>query len=579
MTQAKRGYVRAAWALAKIYWSSEDKWWAWGLLVAVGFLTLLSVGLNLGLNIWRGAFFNAVQQLDENAFFFQIGVFAGLSAVLVAIFVYQTYLQQMLQIRWRRWLTRRYLNAWLDERAYYRLQISDGGTDNPDQRIADDLDRFTKHTLLLTVGTTSFLSAALSLVVFGVMLYGLSGTLAIPLGSWGKFELPGYLMWAAFIYAVGGTWFTFKIGRPLVRLNFDQQRYEADFRFSLVRLRENTESVAFYGGEAREFGTFTDRFTNVVGNFWSIMKRVKVLGWYTKTYDQIAVVFPFLVAGPQLFSGQMQLGGLMQTAAAFFEVQVALSFIVKNYIEIAEWQSVVERLSTFDRRVREIAAAARAPQQIEVTTSGTGFEVVDLELDLPDGTPLLREVGFDVAEGEALLIAGPTGTGKSTLLRAIAGIWPYGRGRIRLGKGDCLFLPQRPYLPLGTLRNAVLYPREHISVPEARIVAVLREVELPELVGELDSVQNWSQRLSLGEQQRLAFARVLLTEPDMIFLDEASSALDEASETHLYRLLRGASWKPTIVSVGHRGTLRALHDRVLDLGAMCTRRQGLTVVR
>jgi len=579
MADGKRRTLRDAWQLAKPYWWGDDKGWASALLVAVAFLTLFSVGINFALNIWRGAFFNAVQQLDEHQFFVQIGWFLLLSLISVGVFVYQLYLQQMLQIRWRRWLTPRFLNAWLNERAYYRLQVSTGGTtDNPDQRIADDLERFTRHSLLLTVGTTSFLSATVSLVVFGIMLYGLSGTLEIPLGPLGKFELPGYLMWAALLYAVVGTWLTFKIGRPLVRLNFDQQRFEADFRFSLVRLRENTESVAFYSGEPRELCTFADRFSNVVTNFWGIMRRVKVLGWYTKSYDQLAIVFPFLVAGPELFSGRMQLGGLMQTAAAFFEVQVAMSFIVKNYIEIAEWQSVVERLIGFDRRIREIAAAARAPQQIVITCEPGGLDVADLELDLPDGTPLLRDVSFSVPPGEALLISGPTGIGKSTLLRAIAGIWPYGRGQIRMCEGRSLFLPQRPYLPLGSLRNAVLYPREDVAVPAERIAAVLREVGLPELIDELDSEQNWSDRLSLGEQQRLAFARVLLIEPTIVFLDDASSALDEAAEAHLYRILHHAPWKPALVSVGHRGTLRGYHDRVLDLGAMSKRRVALSVV-
>jgi putative ATP-binding cassette transporter len=290
------------------------------------------------------------------------------------------------------------------------------------------------------------------------------------------------------------------------------------------------------------------------------------------------VIIPFIIAAPRFFSKEMPLGGLMQTSAAFFEVQVALSFIVKNYTEIAEWQSVVQRLSGFDRRVHEIAAAARAPQQIALRGSGSGIEVTDLELDLPDAMPLLREVAFSVTPGEALLIAGPSGTGKSTLLRAIAGIWPYGRGNIRISEGSCLFLPQRPYLPLGSLRNAVLYPREDAAVPPERVAVVLRDVGLPELVAELDSVQNWSYRLSLGEQQRLAFARVLLIQPTLVFLDEATSALDEAGEAHLYRLLRAASWRPTIVSVGHRATLRAFHDSVLDLGAMCKRRVTLAVV-
>jgi putative ATP-binding cassette transporter len=576
--EIKRGIWREGWRLAKPYWSSEDKLWAWGLLAVVIVLNFLSVAIIVLLNKWRKDVFDALQHYDKAEFLWQIGVYGVLSVLSITFLVYQTYLGQMLQIRWRRWLTRRYVNAWLDERAYYRLQISDSGTDNPDQRIAEDLDRFTKYSISLTVGTTGFLNAGITVVSFLAILWTISGPMTIPLGPWGQVVVPGYMVWVALIYAVGGTWLTFKIGRPLVRLNFDQQRYEADFRFSLVRLRENTESVALYRGEGRELGNFMDRFTYVVDNFWSIMKRVKLLGWYTRTYDQVAVIFPFIVAAPMFFARKMEIGGLMQTAGAFFELQVALSYLIKNYIDIAEWQSVVQRLSGFDRRVHEIAAAARAPQQIEVRTAGSGIEVSELELDLPDGTALLRDVSFTVEAGEALLIAGPTGTGKSTLLRAIAGIWPFGRGRIRLGDANCLFLPQRPYLPLGTLRHAVLYPREDLAVPTAKIAAVLREVGLPELVDELDAAQNWAHRLSLGEQQRLAFARVLLIQPAVVFMDEASSALDEACEAMLYRLLRAAPWRPTIVSIGHRSTLRAFHDALIDLGAMSKRRPNLTVV-
>lgn len=577
--EKRRGVWREAWRLARPYWSSEDKWWAWGLVAALVVLNLFSVAVNVYLNTWRRAVFNALQDYQASEFVYQILAFGVASLLLIVFVVYLTYLAQMLQIRWRRWLTGKYLNAWLSERAYYKLQVTGDGTDNPDQRIAEDLDRFARYSLALTLGPTGFFTAGVTLVSFLIILWTISGDLAIPLGDFGSLTIPSYMVWVALLYAIAGTWVTFKIGRPLVGLSFDQQRFEADFRFSLVRLRENTESVALYRGETRELGTFTERFTFVVGNFWAIMKRVKILGWYTKSYDQLAIIFPFVVAAPQYFATkQMQIGGLMQIAAAFFELQVALSYLIKNYVDIAEWQSVVQRLSGFDRRVHEIAAAARAPQQIKVTTTATGAQVSALELDLPDGTALLRDVTFTVAQGESLLIAGSTGTGKSTLLRAIAGIWPYGRGDIRLPEGTCLFLPQRPYLPLGSLQYAVLYPREDLNVPVARISTILREVGLPELVTELDAVQNWSARLSLGEQQRLAFARVLLIQPTIVFLDEASSALDETGEAQLYRLLRTAPWHPTIVSVGHRGTLRAFHDSVLDLNAMCMRRAGLTVV-
>jgi len=567
MSEKKRGFLHDTWRLAKPYWRSEDRWWAWGLLVAVVALNLTSVYISVRFNTWNRDFFNAIQQYDWEAFKYQFIVFGVIAASAIVVTVYQIYLQQMLQIRWRRWLTRRYLDLWLDERAYYRLQLEGTGTDNPDQRISDDLDRFTRSSIALTIGTNGFLNAGVTLISFLGILWGLSGSAAIPLGPLGEVEIPGYMVWFALVYAVGGTWLTFKIGRPLVRLNFDQQRYEADFRFSMVRLRENTESVALYGGEGRERRNFIDRFGYVVGNFWSIMKRVKRLNWYTSGYTQVAIVFPYLVAAPRYFAKQISFGDLQQTADAFGQVQTSLSFIVNSYAEIAEWQSVVQRLSGFDRRARDIAAAARAKQPIEVTRGGDGLAVDHLDVDLPDGSALLRGVTLAAAPGEFVLIAAPTGTGKSTLLRAIAGIWPFGRGRVRIGEGRMLFVPQRPYLPLGSLRTALLYPEEDRAVEKERLEAVLREVGLGAFAGELDTVDNWAQRMSLGEQQRLAFARILLSEPAIVFLDEATSALDEKAEGALYALLRRAPWRPSVVSVGHRSTLREFHDRVLPLAA------------
>jgi vitamin B12/bleomycin/antimicrobial peptide transport system ATP-binding/permease protein len=565
MSQGKRSFLRDAWRLAKPYWSSEEKWWAWGLLLAVVALNLAGVYIAVRINTFQRDFFNAIQEYDWSAFWYQLAVFVVLATADVSFTVYQVYLQQMLQIRWRRWLTKRYLDTWLDARAYYRLQLQDGGTDNPDQRISDDLDRFTRQSLGLTVGTAGFLNAGVTLLSFLGILWALSGAAELPLGPLGTIVIPGYMVWCALLYAVGGTWITFKIGRPLVRLNFERQRYEADFRFSMARLRENTESVALYGGEGQERRNFLDRFASVLINFRGIMSRMKRLNWYTSSYNLVAIVFPYLVASPRYFAKEMTLGDLQQTADAFGQVQQSLSFIVTAYTEIAEWQSVVQRLAGFEARAREIADAARAPQAIETSRGGSGVAVNALDLDLPDGTPLLRDVSFAVAAGESLLIAAPTGTGKSTLLRAIAAIWPFGRGRVRLGEGSVLFLPQRPYLPLGSLRTALLYPNENGDVAPERITAALKQVGMAGLSGELDAVENWAQRLSLGEQQRIAFARVLLCEPAIVFLDEATSALDEESEAALYGILRRAPWRPTIVSVGHRTTLRALHQRVLAL--------------
>lgn len=557
-------FLGHAWRLAKPYWSSDEKWWAWGLLAAVVGLNLLSVYITVRLNFWNNTFYDTLQKLDEHGFFVQLGIFTLLASAWIVVTVYQLYLQQMLQIRWRRWLTRQYLGDWLDAKAYYRLQLEGDSTDNPDQRIADDLDQFTSGSLGLSLG---LLNSVVTLFSFLGILWVLSGPITIPLGHFGSIFLPGYMVWFALFYAIAGTWVTYRVGRPLVLLNFMQQRYQADFRFSLVRLRENTEAVALYGGEPRELTNFVDRFAYVFDNFWKIMLRTKTLGWWTSFYGQFAVIFPFLVAAPRFFAKQIQLGGLMQTADAFGQVQGALSFIVNSYTGIASWQAVVERLVQFDGRVREIATSARQPQPIAIDRRGEGIEVSGLALNLPQGQPLLRDVRLAVQPGDAVLVTGPTGSGKSTLLRAISGIWPYGNGAIRMAAAKLLFLPQRPYLPLGTLREALIYPRDTTDLPETRLQEVMRTVGLDRFAARLDEADNWAQRLSLGEQQRLAFARVLLTEPKLLFLDEATSALDEQSEAQFYRMLREAPWRPTVVSVGHRGTLAAFHDRSCDIAA------------
>ena len=569
---AKRRSVRDAWRLTKPYWTSEEKWSAWGLLLAVIVLNLGNVYISVRINAWNNDFYTALQAFNGGEFFHQLGIFSVLAAFYIAFAVYAVYLNQMLQIRWRRWLTRRYLGAWLGDRAFYQMQLG-STTDNPDQRISEDLNQFTTYVLTLSLG---LLTAVVSLVSFLFILWGLSGPANIALGTWGTLHIPAYLVWAALLYAGVGTWLTIKIGRPLIPLNFSQQRFEADFRFSLVRLRENAESVAFYGGESVELGVFRERFRSIFENFWKIMKRQKRLTWFTAGYGQVAIIFPVVVVAPRYFAKQIGLGGLMQVVGAFSSVQNSLSFIISSYTEIAAWQAVTERLSGFEERLLAIQQSMRAPRQIAIRHEGAGVAVNEIDLDLPNGTPLLRGVTFAPEPGAAILITGPTGAGKSTLLRAIAGIWPFGRGEIRLGRGGILFVPQRPYLPLGTLGSALLYPRgDNGSVLPARLVAVLEQVGLGALADELDVVDNWSQRLSLGEQQRLAFARILLVKPTLLFLDEATSALDEASEARLYGLLRTVLWRPTVVSVGHRSTLRSFHDQVLEVDAFMERTTGV----
>jgi vitamin B12/bleomycin/antimicrobial peptide transport system ATP-binding/permease protein len=585
MDRAKRSALGDAWRLARPYWTSEEKWSARGLLVAVVALNLGNVYISVRINEWNNAFYNALQRFDSGEFFRQLGIFCILAAFYIVMAVYALYLSQMLQIRWRRWLTRRYLGSWLAERAYYHLELNGARdtlgrdsprADNPDQRISEDLNQFTSYVLTLSLG---LLTSIVSLVSFLFILWGLSGPADIPLGAWGTLHIPAYLVWAALLYAGAGTWLTIKIGRPLVPLNFAQQRFEADFRFSLVRLRQNAESVALYGGEAMELGVFHERFRRVFENFWQIMKRQKRLSWFTAGYAQIALIFPVLVVAPRYFAKQIGLGGLMQVVSAFTSVQSALSFIITSYTNIATWQAVTQRLSGFEERLRAIHSSRRERQKIVIRREGTGVAVEGVDLDLPDGTPLLRGVAFAPERGAAVLIAGPTGAGKSTLLRAIAGIWPYGRGEIRLGKGRALFVPQRPYLPMGTLADALRYPDgDNSNFPATGLTTALTEVGLGALVDELDTVQDWSGRLSPGEQQRFAFARISLIKPAVLFLDEATSALDEKSEAQLYGWLRGASWNPTIISVGHRSTLRRFHDQVLTVNDFMSRRGSVQAV-
>jgi vitamin B12/bleomycin/antimicrobial peptide transport system ATP-binding/permease protein len=558
----ERGFLRQAWDLAWPYWKSDEKWSAIGLLAAVVALNLFSVWLSVRFNYWNNAFYNALQQYNWPEFWRQFGIFGLIAISSIVVGVYSYYLRGVLHIRWRRWLTDRFLHSWLDNQAYYRMQLNQRVTDNPDQRISDDLDSFATLSLGLSLG---LLNAVVTLVSFLSILWLLSGALRIPLGGGSYFTIPAYMVFAALIYAVVGTILTRWIGNPLVRLSFDQQRFEADFRFSLVRLRENAENVAFYGGERREFDTFQTRFGRVVANWWGIIIRRKKLIWFTSGYDQLAIVFPFLVAAPRYFNHAIQLGGLMQIASAFGRVQDSLSFIISSYAEIAQYQAVVQRLSGFLGRMDEIAAERRAPQPIRIERGGAGVEVETLDLDLPDGQALRRDIALAAGPGRPLLITGPSGIGKSTLLRALAGLWPFGRGRIRVADARVLFLPQRPYLPLGTLAEALVYPGAPAEVPPDSLAGALRAVGLPHLGGHLDEEANWAQRLSIGEQQRLAFARVLLARPEIVFLDEATSALDEAAEMSLYRLLRDAPWHPTIVSVGHRGNLRRYHDTVVDL--------------
>ena len=563
-----RHVVREAWRIGRPYWFSEDKWRALALLVVVAALNLSVVGLNVRFNYWHNTFYNTIQNVDEAGFFHQIYIFFGLAMLFIAVLVSLEFFTNWLQIRWRRWLTDHFLNRWLSHHAYYRLQLS-GETDNPDQRIAEDVRLYIESTFGLTF---YLVRRVVTLFSFLFILWSLSGPVTIPLGPLGEAAIPAYLVWLSLVYAIVGTVVAVKIGRPLVPLNFNRQRFEADFRYSLVRLRENTESVAFYGGEARERSIFGARFGSIYANFISIMWRNLKLGSFVNGFAQASVVFPFLVQAPRFFAKQINLGDLMQTGEAFNQVLGSLSVIINAYSEIANWQSVVQRLATFEYRVEDLEAEGERPNPIAIARNGDGLAVDDLGLTLPNGAPLITGLELRAEPGGALLVVGPTGIGKSTILRAIAGLWPFGRGKVRLPTGRAFFVPQKPYIPLGTLRQALAYPEDGTGIPDDKLKAILVKVGLGAFTDQIDVTDLWSQRLSVGEQQRIAFARVFLAEPAVIFLDEATSALDEATEAQFYRMLREAPWHPTIVSVGHRSTLRTVHDRTIDIAAIGARK-------
>jgi vitamin B12/bleomycin/antimicrobial peptide transport system ATP-binding/permease protein len=547
------------WRIAAPYFRSEDKFAGRMLLAAVIAIELMTVGINVLLNEWNNRFYNALQAKDWDGFVREMGIFCLLATAYISLAVYQLYLNQWLQIRWRNWLTRHYLGEWLDNANHYRMQLQGDAADNPDQRIADDVKMFVEQTLTICVG---FLSAAVTLGSFVVILWGLSAE--APLTLFGReFPIPGYLVWGAVIYAVFGTALTHWIGSPLVMLAFQQQRFEADYRFNLVRVRENSEQIALLGGEPVEQERLLDRFGRVVSNWYEIMTRTKRLTAFTSSYAQAAVVFPYILVAPAYFANKIQLGGMMQTASAFSSVQQALSFFVSIYRGLAEWRAVTARLDGFEESIARATRLASDTHSIEVVRpdDGKAIELRQFLVKLPSGTPLVAIDSLRIQNNEHVLVTGPSGAGKSTLFRAIAGIWPFGNGTITIpAKATLMMLPQRPYFPIDTLKAAIVYPAKADAFSSARVEEALTAVGLPQLASRLEEEAHWNRMLSLGEQQRLGLARALLHEPQYLFLDEATASLDEPSEAALYRLLADRLKATTTVSIGHRSTLQAFHD-------------------
>jgi vitamin B12/bleomycin/antimicrobial peptide transport system ATP-binding/permease protein len=555
-----RSTLATVWRIAAPYFRSEDRWAGRALLAAVIAAELAIVAITVLLNQWNSRFYNALQERNWDTFVSEIIYFSVLAAIYTVIAVYQLYLNQWLQIRWRQWMTKHYLGEWLHQANHYRMQLQGDAADNPDQRVTDDVKLFVDRTLNIGVG---LLSSIVTLASFVAILWGLSE--AAPLHMFGRdFAIPGYLVWGALIYSVLGTILTHLIGWPLVGLDFRQQQFEADFRFNLVRVRENSEQIALLRGEEAERERLLVRFGHVVENWLAIMSRTKKLTAFTASYSQASVIFPFVLVAPAYFAEKIQLGGMMQASSAFSSVQGALSFFITVYRQLAEWRAVMNRLEGFESGISAAGQLATRNDRIHVVqAAGDGaIDLKKLAVSLPNGTPLVTADGFSLRKDERTLVTGPSGSGKSTLFKAIAGIWPFGTGTVAVpAKATLMMLPQRPYFPVGTLHAAIEYPGKEGTFTATQIGQALEAVGLPKLASQIDEHGHWNRTLSLGEQQRLGLARALLHAPQYLFLDEATASLDEPAEAALYRLLSEKLPATTIVSIGHRSTLEAFHQR------------------
>jgi putative ATP-binding cassette transporter len=554
-----RNTARKVWALAAPYFRSEQRWQARGLLVAIVLLNLGTVYMSVQINEWNRVFYDALQNHDQTVFWQQALRFSYLAFGYIVIAVYKFYLTQLLEVRWRAWMTGHYLQRWLSDKAFYRMELARysaaGGTpDNPDQRIQEDLNLFTSYTVSLSMG---LLNAAVTLVSFVGILWGLSGGFTFSAGG-STYELHGYMVWAAIAYCIAGSVLTHFIGRRQIPLNFQQQRYEADFRHHMIRVREYSEAIALDKGEPVEREHLDKRFARVLANYLRLLKAQKNLIWFTTFFGQAAIIFPLLVAAPRYFSGAIQLGQLMQIASAFGSVQDSLSWFVDNYSSLATWRATTDRLTSFEDSL-SAQSAGRGP----VMSGGAGsLSTHDLELALPNGTQLMAQLSLRVDAGDSVLIKGPSGSGKSTLFRAFGGIWPFGKGKVDL-PDDVMCIPQNPYFPDGRLRDAVAYPEPADHYTSEALQQALTDALLPQLAGRLDDEDAWTQKLSGGERQRLAIARVLLKNPRWLLADEATSALDAAAEQRLYATLlaRLRKLNGAIVSIAHRPALEAFHSR------------------
>jgi putative ATP-binding cassette transporter len=559
-------FVRRVVKLSMPYFRSEEKWKARGLFVAIVALNLGSVYMAVLFNDWYRLFYDALQKYDQPVFWAQIGRFSYLAFTAIIIAVYRFYLTQLLEMHWRKWMTAHYLRRWLGGNAFYQMELArftgaTGATpDNPDQRISEDVNSFTAQTIGLTMGV---LNSVVTLASFVGILWSLSGAFAFTLGGT-SYNIPGFMVWMAVLYCLVGSLITHYIGRSQIWLNFEQQRREADFRHHMVRVREYSEAIALDHGQAVEKSHLDTRFLSVLANYLALLKAQKNLIWFTSFFGQAAVVFPMIVAAPRYFSKAIQLGDLMQINSAFGRVQDALSWFVDSYSSLAAWRATTDRLTSFDDAI----SVASVKNQALQTTDAPALDTGGLTVALPTGAVLLADTKLHAQAGDRILLQGPSGSGKSTLFRTLAGIWPFARGHVARPQ-DAMFIPQHPYFPNGSLREALAYPEPAGSYTDDAMRQALVDALLPGLVAELDKFDAWGQKLSGGEQQRLAIARVLLKQPAWIFADEATSALDAQAEATLYRKLLALVDRTGggMVSIAHRPSVAEFHTKRWELQA------------
>jgi putative ATP-binding cassette transporter len=556
-----------AWSLIKIYWQSTHRILAYILFLTVVLMTIFLVGIEVLFTTWYNYFYNALQDYNKHAAFDLLVIFMFLAAVSIIVSVYRYYIQQFLALRWRRWLTEQFMHRWFEKRGYYHLENFDEHTDNPDQRIQEDIGSLVVSSLSLGTG---LISALTTIVAFIYVLWQLSGYLTLSLGRFGTWHIPGYLVWVSIIYASIGTLLTFKIGRPLISLNFEQQRREANFRFAAIDVRSHAEHVALYRGEKNQKTTLNKIFSGVLENWYAIILRQKLLLWFTAGYNQVSVILPLAVALPNYFNKVFKLGGLMQALSAFSRVQDAFSFIVNSYTAIAEWQAVMRRLLSFLNHMEAIEKNIAQHNQF-VFSENTENKIItkNIIIKTPQGKKLLENINQTLIHGKNYVVKGHSGLGKSTFVRMLAGIWPYGSGEISLptDKKSVMFLPQTTYMPLGTLKDGLLFPNKINSASDEVLVTLLQAVDLPQLINQLQQVTHWTEHLSPGELQRIAFIRVILQQPDWVFLDESTSAMDLPHENQVYTLLKNELPNCSVVSIGHRLSMDKYHDEEIDLEA------------